>query len=473
MTRIAAVGGYIPRLRLPAAAVRDAWGEFRARGIEQTAIPDADEDALTMGYAAARRALDVADRDAGSVARLHFGTSTPPVAESEVTARLRSMLGLPDGLATATYTGSTRAGVTALTGGVDADDTALIVAADCPRGEPDSELEHAAGAGAAAILLAPEGGAGVLDTASHAEPFPGTRYRKSDSGVSRELGVREYERRAFRQTLAGAIDRLDHDPGTADAAAIQAPDGDRPYRVADALGIPDSAVDAGTVVENTGDLGAASAPFGLVTALAADADAVLVAGYGSGAGATALLINHDDSVPAAIAQTGDVELSYTAAQRRRGRLVGHPVSGGGAHVSLPSWRRTLSQRHRLEAGACRDCGELAFPPSGACRDCGANSGYDPVELPRRGTVVATTTIQKGGAPPEFADQQARSGAYDSAIVAFEGSEDRTVRVPLQVVLAGTDEVTVGDAVATTVRHLYDQEDIPRYAMKGVPADTTR
>lgn len=473
MSRLVAVGGYVPRFRLPAGAVEEAWGQFHARGIEQTAIPDADEDALTMAHVAARRALDAADRDAGSVARLHLGTTTPPLAEEDLTARLRSTLGLSAGVSTATFTGSTRAGVQALQAACDADEVAIVIASDCPRGAPESAIEHAAGAGAAAILLAPEGRGKIVDVASHTEPYPGTRFRKGGESRTRQAGVTQYERRAFRETLTGATERLDADIERVDAAALQAPDGDRPRRVAASIGIPDRTLEAGLTVEETGDLGAASAPLGLASALSNGADSVLVAGYGSGGGATAMLIEETETVPTSIAIEGEVALSYAAALRQRGTLMGDPVDGGGAHVSFPSWRQTLPQRHRLEAGACRSCEELHFPPSGVCRRCGSREGFKPVALSRTGSVVATTTIHSGGAPPEFAEQQSRSGAYDSAIVAMEASDDRTVHVPLQIIRADEDTVEVGDRVETTIRLLYEQEGVPRYGRKGVPATVSR
>lgn len=473
MSRITAAGGYVPRLRLHREAIEEAWGQFRGGGIERTAVPDGDEDALTMAHAAAARALRAADRDAGSVARLHLGTTTPPLAEGELTARLRSTLGLPDGLATATYSGSTRAGVAALAGALDADETSLVVASDCPRGEPGSDLAHRAGAGAAAILLAPEGGASVTEVAAHTEAFPGTRTRPTGSQTTRGSGVTGYERRAYTETLAGAIDRLDGDPTSVDAAALQAPDRDRPGRLASNLGIPTAALEKATVVGDTGDLGAASAPLGLVGALAEGVERVLVAGYGDGAGATAMLVERTESVPVEQAIEGDVTLTYTAAQRRRGELDAASPAGGGAHVSHPRWRESLPQRHRLEAGACRDCGHAAFPPAGACRACGSRTGYDPVAVGRTGTVEATTTIHQGGAPPEFREQQRRSGSYDSAIVAMETPSSGSVRVPLQVVTTGDRSITIGEEVHTTIRRLYTEEGVPRYARKAVPAATNR
>lgn len=473
MTRICAGGAYVPRSRVTADAVADVWGTFRAPGIDRTAVPAADEDPVTMGYAAARRAIDAGERDAGTIARLHYGSTSPPLAEEEVTARLCSSLDLPDGVATATYTGSTRAGVQALVGAVQADTATLVVAADAPQADPDSRLGHAAGAGAGAVLVTPEGAASIEATASHTAAYPGTRIRRHGDSRTHEPGVRTYERRAFRETLVGAIDRLDTGVETVDAAAIQAPDGDRPYRVADAVGIAETAVETGICVRDTGDLGAASPIVGLVEAIDADAEQILVAGYGSGAGASVVSVTGGDAVPVERAVAGNQEVSYAVAQRRRGAFDGRPVAGGGAHVSLPAWHRSLPQRHRLEAGACRSCDELAFPPSGACRSCGATKGYDPVAVAGTGTVVATTTIRKGGAPPEFADQQIRGGAYASAIVDLDVDGERSVRVPLQVVLMGDAEVGVGDRVTTTLRRIYEQEGVPRYGLKGVPMSVTR
>ena len=92
-----------------------------------------------------------------------------------------------------------------------------------------------------------------------------------------------------------------------------------------------------------------------------------------------------------------------------------------------------------------------------------------------------TTISQGGAPPEFAPQQARSGEYASAIVAFAarsgGSEDGSggdaVSVPVQVVLADEEAPGIGDDVVAVPRVLYDQEGVRRYGAKVLPADSRR
>ncbi|MFQ3294698.1 MAG: hydroxymethylglutaryl-CoA synthase [Halobacteriales archaeon] len=473
--RLASIGAYAPRLRIEADEYRDAWDEA-PRGIDRTAVPDADEDAFTMAHEAAARALSAGGFDGTDVEFLAFGTTTPPMAEEELTARLRSTLGLPEDVTTRTNTGSTRAGVTALEAGLDAGTKGLIVASDCPEGNPDGEIERVAGAGAAAFVL-DDSGARVVDRATYTEPYPGTRFRSHGESEVKGLGITPYDRTAFRETLAGVVERLGANEAQTDvdAAAIQAPDGDLPYRVSDTLGVDPEAIDAAETVRDLGDTGAASAPLGMARALADGADRILLAAFGSGAGSSALLIERSggNEVPTDLALEGDVLLSYSDYLRRRGEITGGPPAGGGAAVSVPTWRRTLSQRHRLVAGKCRNCGALAFPPEGACRVCAELVEYEAVELAEPGIIQAATTIERGGEPPEFAPQQARGGQYGVAVVAFDGPDGGTATVPLQVPLEGVESIEIGDEVETTIRRIYEDEDVIRYGRKAVPANVRR
>jgi len=456
-----AVGAYAPPLRVSGEAVAEAWGRFEANGIEETAVPEADEDALTMAWEAGHRALAAADRDPEAVDWLGFATTTPPLEESDHTARLGSFLGVPEDAGRQVFAGSTRAGTRALVAALRTEGTALVVAGDCPRGEPSSEHEHAAGAGAAALLVGPDAPAPVTDRAEHATPYPGTRFRRAGGDAVEGIDVTSYDRQAFRETLAGAVGGLgEHD---VEAAAVQAPDGALPYRVADALGVDAEAVAACATVQDLGDTGAASVPLSLARALA-DGHGTLAAAFGGGAGADALVVQPDGEVPAALDLEGEKRLSYAAYLRRRGEITPGPPEGGGAYVSVPTWRRSVPQRHRLVAGRCPGCGALAFPPEGACTGCGDLVAYEPVELPETGTVRAATGISRGGEPPEFAVQQAASGEYAVAVVAFE-REGRSVDVPMQVTGHELDP-GIGDRVGTAVRRIYQQEGVVRYGRKA-------
>ncbi|MFC6737209.1 Zn-ribbon domain-containing OB-fold protein, partial [Halolamina salina] len=134
---------------------------------------------------------------------------------------------------------------------------------------------------------------------------------------------------------------------------------------------------------------------------------------------------------------------------------------------------TTPQRHRLVAGRCPDCGALNFPAGGACGDCHAQvEEYERVELPGEGTVEATTTIAQGGAPPEFVEQQSRSGPFVSAIVALDGPDGGSVSVPSQV-LADGEDVEIGTRVEATIRRIYTQEGVIRYGFKLRPVERRR
>ncbi|SFT03158.1 zinc ribbon domain-containing protein [Halostagnicola kamekurae] len=469
MPAITSVGAYAPRFRITSEAFEEAWGQFHAAGVTQKAVTSADEDALTMGYEAATRALEAADIGPAAVDWLAFASSRPPAAEEDITVRLGAMLALPDSATRQLFTGSTRAGTRALWAGMDAvgadATTGLVIAADAPRGDPDGGMDHAAGAGSAAFVLERNGPAEIIDRAEYSVPYPGTRFRNSGEDETQGLGITQYDRQAFLETIGGAVDGLEVslDPET---AAIQAPDGKLPYRAASAASVSTDEIRAAATVHDLGDLGAASVPVSLATVLAGGANSVLAVSHGSGAGADALVVETSGDVPANTTLEGDGNLSYVEYLRQRGVVTTGPPSGGGAYVSVPSWRRSIAQRYRLEAGRCPNCGALSFPPEGACADCESLVDYEPVELPGEGTIEAVTTISQGGAPPEFTEQQARSGDYAAMIVALETkSGDETASIVAMGTDATPDAFEVGERIETTIRRIYTQEGVTRYGFK--------
>lgn len=463
---IRSVGAYTPAFRIEAEEFAEAWGRFEASGIESKAVPDADEDALTMAASACRRALDAAGISGDTIDWLGFATTTPPLAEEELTPRLASMLGVSERARLRTFTGSTRAGTQTILA-APTTKPALVVASDCPRGEPDGAREHAAGAGAAAFVLDPDGSGTVSEHGEYAEPYPGTRFRQTGGETIDGIDVAQYERQAFTETLSKAAETVDTNGVT--AAAVQAPDGKRPYRAASALGVERDTIRGCATVHELGDTGAASVPLSLARTLSnTDTDtetehAVLAAAFGSGAGADVLRIEIDGTVPSDCALGGDRNITYPAYLRRRGEITSSGIDTGAAYVSVPSWKRSLPQRHRLVSGRCPDCGALTFPPEGACSGCHALVDYEPTELWGPGVIETMTKIERGGAPPEFAEQQARAGAFGVAIVRFEHEGER-VSLPGQLI----ESAAAGDRVVPVIRHVYTQEGILRYGAKFIP-----
>ncbi|WP_049995878.1 zinc ribbon domain-containing protein [Halococcus sediminicola] len=470
---IAGIGAYIPDTWIPASELREGWGQFLARGVSSKAVPAADEDAITMAYEASTRALTAAGIEGGDIDKLLFASTTPPVAEEDLTAKLGAMLAIPETATRAIVTGSTAAGAQCLVEGGRSMGRTLVVASDCPHGDPDDAIEHAAGAGAAAFVLEPEAPIAISDVSEYAIPYPGTRFRNRGSETVDSLDVTSYERESFSRALTGAASQLDYDPSQVAAAAIHAPDAAIPYRATGPLGVDKETVAAATVADEIGDAGTAGVPIALASAIADGADRVLVAGYGSGATAALLLLerSQDRSPPTDLAIGGSRQLSFAEYVRLRGDVTSGAPEGGGGYVSIPTWQRSIAQRYRLEAGRCPECEELNFPPTGVCSSCRASVGYDSVALSRSGTLEALSVIAQGGAPPEFAELQTKyGGAYATGIVSFDGPDGDSVSAPAFVLEADPDDLSVGDRVEATIRRIYTQEGVTRYGFKVAPTD---
>jgi len=464
MKGITAAGAYLPRFRLSTDETQDAWGTAHAAGIEQKAVPAADEDALTMAIAAAERALDGASLDRAALDLVAAATTTPPLEEGEFVPRLVRALDLPADVANAAETQHTASGAAALARAIDADGPALVVAGDCPEGDPEEE-DHALGAGAAAFLIDDDPVVAIRDVAWHSDDTPGVRYREASERTVESLGITTYERDVVREGITAAVSALDVEVGEATGAAVHQRDGKFPYRAAADLPLSNEAVAAGTVVDKVGDAGAATVPLGLLSALdgADDGDLTVGAFFGSGSAAAVaceggLPVNGIDAVDAG------TTIDYPRYLRERGYVVEGDITGGGAHVSIPTWRRSLDQRYRLVAGRCPECGGVTFPPEGACQECHSRVEFDLFEAPRTGTVRALTVIGQGGAPPEFAKLQQRDGAFAVAIVALD-AEDGTATLPAQVTDADPESVSLGDDLRATIRRIYTQEGVPRYGVK--------
>jgi 3-hydroxy-3-methylglutaryl CoA synthase/uncharacterized OB-fold protein len=486
MRGIDAAAAYLPRFRLSTDELADAWESVGASGIENRTVPAADEDALTMAAAAAERALDRAAVGPRAIESVAVATTTPPLEEGPLAARLGRMVGLHREAALAEHTQGTLAGAEALDGALRASGPALVVAADCPAGDP-ADADHRMGAGAAAFVVTDDAAVDFGDRAWYADEYPGVRYRERGSTSIDSLGTTSYEREAMRECLAGAIagiDALDAAEGNVHAAAIHQPDASVPSRVTSDLPFDTAAVERGIVVDRIGDAGAAGVPLGLCRALSSAGPDDRVVGAFFGGGAAAFVFEgglgsgagFDDALAEDLDREG-TQVTYTRYLRERGIVAGNEVAGGGAHVSVPNWRRTLDQRYRLLAGRCPDCGALAFPPEGACPGCHARVEYERVALSRTGTVTTLTTIGQGGAPPEFADQQARDGHYGAAIIELEAEDGEadgdsidggTVTLPAQLTDCDPGEVETDEEVRAAIRRIYTQEGVPRYGVKFTP-----
>jgi len=122
------------------------------------------------------------------------------------------------------------------------------------------------------------------------------------------------------------------------------------------------------------------------------------------------------------------------------------------------WRE-IPQRYRLEAGKCKNCSFIMFPPRLVCPRCQSRV-FNTVVLADAGKIVTYTIIR---VPPHpFSDQ----APYAVGIVEL----DDGVRVTGQIVDCSFEELKIGQRVKIEFRKVSQEGDagVIYYGYKFVP-----
>jgi uncharacterized OB-fold protein len=123
-----------------------------------------------------------------------------------------------------------------------------------------------------------------------------------------------------------------------------------------------------------------------------------------------------------------------------------------------SWRE-FPQRYRLEAGKCKNCGLVVFPPRLICPHC-KNREFEMKKLAETGKVLTFTIIRVP--PQQFVDQ----APYAVGIVEL----DDGVKLTGQIVDFNFEELKIGKRVKVEFRKIFDEGEagIICYGYKFVP-----
>jgi uncharacterized OB-fold protein len=122
------------------------------------------------------------------------------------------------------------------------------------------------------------------------------------------------------------------------------------------------------------------------------------------------------------------------------------------------WRE-IPQRYRLEAGQCKGCGKISFPPRSKCPKCG-KSDMETTVLPDHGVVKTFTVIHT--APTQFSDE----APYAVGIIELENG----VKITSQIVDCPLEDVKIGQKVKVEFRRVQTDGDagVICYGYKCVP-----
>jgi len=306
---IVSYGTAIPRHRIDVHEIWKVWENvtpdiFDKMSFVERAVLMPNEDALTLGVAAAELALDRSGIDRGAVGALFFGTCTNPFDTKATATVAQDALGLRPDLFSYDLQFGGKSGTSAVISAVayveaGFADYALAIGADTLNRHfpPGTQMEYSASAGAFACLVGREGviaelegfGSWASDLSDY-HRVEGDRYIQLGGGwlgyVS-NWGLLEHAVPAGKALL----ERLGLDPASDfDAVVLPQATGVQPMMVGGSLGFDVVTVMNSVLTSSIGDCGSAGALIPLAQFLdyADEGQRAFVCSYGYGAGSDAL-----------------------------------------------------------------------------------------------------------------------------------------------------------------------------------------
>lgn len=380
---------YIPRRRMRRENIAAAWGAPPMPGCK--AVMNFDEDSLTMAQAAAWPLAQ-----AGGAGSLSFASTTSPYWQRSSASLIAAACDLSPQTATADFAASLRAGTTALRAALDAVaagsvETALVTAADCRDGAPESPEEMLFGDAAAAIAVGSENlAAELVAVVSRSDDFPDEWRRDTDAHV-RSFASKYSLTRGYTDHVVAAgralFEKTGIHPDRIARAAVTSPDGRSHLAVAKALGIPAARVEDVRAAD-IGNTGAAMPLLLLAQALdrAQPGDLVLAIAYGDGADAFLFRALVRRGGPNQDSPT----MEYSTYQVYRKLRDYRRAAAGSTEISNVLLRREESQNVRLHASLCPQCATLQFPIAKVCGSCHYHGVLAEKPLERRGRLFTFT-----------------------------------------------------------------------------------
>ena len=297
---ISGYGVYVPRLRIKKEDYAKAWGSFQAPGVSEKSVMSFDEDVLTAAAKVSRTALASVPIGPEKVTRFALASTSAPYLEKMLSGMVVVNVGMPNSTFCSDHTSSTRAGTEAMISAFEhlkatPSGLAVVAAADAPKASMWDSTEHALGAGAAGFALSSDNLIAEFEgSASFAMEHFGERFRPSNEDMILDLGVKKFSQKAFvgatTKACSSLMKKIGSKPEDYAHVVIQQPDAKTPASVAGKMAFDAAKLGSGMISISLGDLGAASTPVGLVSALEAAkvGERIMVVSYGSGAASDAL-----------------------------------------------------------------------------------------------------------------------------------------------------------------------------------------
>jgi len=466
MIGIVAFGACIPTYRLPREVIAQEWGSASAGG--EKAVANHDEDSLTLAVNAATNCFP--DTAPAQLDAVFFASTTAPYREKQAAATVAAVLDAGSRVRTADFGATLRAGTSALLAAADmirgGARRALVCAADCRMGAPDSFAEQNYGdAGAAVVLGNTDVVAELLGSFSVSEEFLGTWRTDTQAYLHQFPGTFEIKfgyARFLTAAIKGALQDTGLAPAAVTTAVLAAPNPRATGGVAKAVGLDPKQQVPDTLWTVLGDTGTAQPLLLLAGALerAKPGDVILLASYGDGADALVFRVTEAiTGYRTAHSVFSQIEVkrllpSYGKYARFRKLIRTEPAA---ADVSTPVvLYRDQKAILPLYGGTCPRCEAVQFPKHRVCIECGCPDGLRDTKLSRRGTLFTFTNDYIYDAPDT---------PVAHAVVDLAGGG----RIYVQLTDCDPEQVHIDMPVELTFRKYHEGFGMNNYFWKAHPA----
>lgn len=313
MSGIVSYGTYIPKYRIRTEEIANAWQkdpEDIRDGllVEEKAVPNTDEDAITMAVDSSYKAISAIGFDAKKIESVYIGSESHPYAVNPSSTIVAEALGMGNNYLSVDMKFACKAATAAMqvtdalikSGQIS---YGLVIGSDTAQARPHDVLEYTAAAVATSYILGKKPEeiiAEIIHTSSFSSNTPdfwrrdGVRY---PSHFGRFTGQPAY----FSHVLGEAkmlLEKSKLNSSDFSYCVFHMPNGKFPRAVAKALGFSTAQLAPSLVVEKVGNPYTASALLGLAAVLdiAKPGEKVFFVSYGSGAGADGFIFRVEKNI---------------------------------------------------------------------------------------------------------------------------------------------------------------------------------
>ncbi|HSW88458.1 MAG TPA: hydroxymethylglutaryl-CoA synthase [Candidatus Saccharimonadales bacterium] len=301
MAGIIGYGTYIPKYRIKLSDIAEMWQKDATEiigglKVAEKAVPALDEDAITIGIEAGKRALHMAGIMPTDIGSVYVGSESHPYVVNPSSSIIAEYLSIGNDYFAADLEFACKAataGMQVTIGMLNSNQTdyGLVIGSDAAQGKPHDALEYTAASAGCAYILSNkknESIADVLEMSSYTSDTPDF-WRRDGEKFPSHFGRFSGEPGYFTHVMSEAEKLLKTSglqPKDFDYCVFHMPNGKFPRVVAKKLGFTTKQLEPSLTVDKIGNPYSAAALLGLAAVLdiAKPNQKIFFVSYGSGAG---------------------------------------------------------------------------------------------------------------------------------------------------------------------------------------------